>query len=92
MYQISAPIQPGNSGGPLFDFNRNVIGIVCAHHSQAENVGYAIKTERLIELCSSCGIFLNQQQSSNLDESNKNLSNIIEQVKQNVFYIISINQ
>ena len=27
-YQISAPIQPGNSGGPLLDENGNLIGIV----------------------------------------------------------------
>ena len=26
LYQISAPIQPGNSGGPLFDNNGNLIG------------------------------------------------------------------
>lgn len=51
LYQIYAPIQPGNSGGPLFDFTGNLAGIVCAHHSQAENVGYAIKIEHLKQLC-----------------------------------------
>lgn len=52
-YQISAPIQPGNSGGPLFDKNGCVIGIVCAKHREAENAGYAIKASyirNLIEL------------------------------------------
>lgn len=39
-YQISAPVQPGNSGGPLFDKNGNIIGIVQAKHTQAENVLY----------------------------------------------------
>lgn len=43
LYQISAPIQPGNSGGPLFDTLGNVVGIVNAKHNDAENVGYAIK-------------------------------------------------
>ena len=52
-YQISAPVQPGNSGGPLFDKQGNVIGIVQAKHTQAENAGYAIKSiyiRNLVEL------------------------------------------
>lgn len=49
-YQISAPIQPGNSGGPLFDKNGNLIGIVNAKHTGAENVSYAIKSQYLINL------------------------------------------
>jgi S1-C subfamily serine protease len=43
LYQISAPIQPGNSGGPVFDLSGNVVGIVCAHHTQTENVSYVNK-------------------------------------------------
>lgn len=46
-YQISAPVQPGNSGGPLFDNNGNVIGIINAKHNGAENVSYAIKASFL---------------------------------------------
>jgi S1-C subfamily serine protease len=52
-YQISAPVQPGNSGGPLFDSKGNVIGIVSAKHTGAENVGYAIKTSYLKNLIES---------------------------------------
>ena len=52
-YQISAPIQPGNSGGPIFDNIGNVIGIVNAKHQGAENVGYAIKTSYLKNLVES---------------------------------------
>ena len=42
-YQISAPVQPGNSGGPVFDKNGNLIGVVQAKHGAAENAGYAVK-------------------------------------------------
>ncbi len=50
LYQISAPVQPGNSGGPLFDSKGDLIGIVNAKHTEAENVGYAIKTSYLQNL------------------------------------------
>lgn len=53
LYQISAPIQPGNSGGPLFDSQGNLIGVVSAKHAGAENVGYAIKASYLRNLTGS---------------------------------------
>ncbi len=49
-YQISAPIQHGNSGGPLFDKQGNLVGITNAGVSEADNVGYAIKTSYLKNL------------------------------------------
>ena len=49
-YQISVPIQPGNSGGPLFAQDGKVIGITNAKIPGAENVSYAIKTSNLIQL------------------------------------------
>jgi S1-C subfamily serine protease len=49
-YQISAPIQPGNSGGPLFDKKGNLVGITNAGIPGAENVGYAIKANYLVNL------------------------------------------
>lgn len=91
LYQISAPIQPGNSGGPVYDLNGNVVGIVCAHHTHAENVGYAIKTKYLIELLDNNHISINQQPTSLVDENNK-LPELIEQSKPNVFHIICINK
>jgi len=49
-YQISAPVQPGNSGGPLFDNLGNLIGIINAKHIGVENVTYAIKVSYLKNL------------------------------------------
>ena len=52
--QISAPIQPGNSGGPLFDRNGSVVGVVVAKLNAVkiasetgdipQNVNFAIKS------------------------------------------------
>jgi S1-C subfamily serine protease len=52
--QISAPIQPGNSGGPLLDTTGNVVGVVAAKINAIkfaratgdlpENINFAIKT------------------------------------------------
>lgn len=49
-YQISAPVQPGNSGGPLFDSQGNLIGIINAKHGGAENASYAVKSSYLTSL------------------------------------------
>jgi S1-C subfamily serine protease len=55
-YQISVPLQPGNSGGPLFNKDGNVIGITSARlngeavGTQIENVNYAIKSTYLLSL------------------------------------------
>lgn len=48
-YQISVPIQSGNSGGPLFDFDGNLIGITSSglRKDLADNVNYAIKSSYL---------------------------------------------
>ena len=42
-YQISAPVQSGDSGGPLFDNDGNLIGIVQTKQGAVENAGYAVK-------------------------------------------------
>lgn len=55
-YQITIPIQPGNSGGPLFNSQGDIIGITSAKLNgkaigiQIENVNYAIKSAYLINL------------------------------------------
>jgi S1-C subfamily serine protease/antitoxin component YwqK of YwqJK toxin-antitoxin module len=47
-YQVTVPIQSGNSGGPLFDNLGNVVGIIQSGLNkdkyESENVNYAIKS------------------------------------------------
>lgn len=72
-YQISAPVQPGNSGGPLFNDNGELIGIVSAKHTDGvENVSYAVKLSYLCELASKSGEQINFNRSSQI--STKKLS------------------
>ena len=84
-YQISAPVQPGNSGGPLFDSKGNVIGIVSAKHAGAENVGYAIKSSYLRNLVESVASSSVLPQTNRV--SNQNLSGKVKAVKNYIYYI-----
>lgn len=62
-FQISAPVQPGNSGGPLLDGSGKVIGMVLSRlndltllkvtGSVPQNVNYALKSSRLVVLLKS---------------------------------------
>lgn len=57
-YQISAPVQPGNSGGPLLDRAGNVVGVVVSKLNAQrvaqqtgdlpQNVNFAIRGERAV--------------------------------------------
>ena len=51
--QVSAPISPGNSGGPVFDEYGNLLGIVTSKVARsmepdAENLNFAISTDALL--------------------------------------------
>lgn len=55
-YQISVPVQPGNSGGPLFTYDGLMIGITTSEINSKkigidfQNVNYAIKSSYMINL------------------------------------------
>ncbi|MBK0382376.1 trypsin-like peptidase domain-containing protein [Pedobacter sp. SD-b] len=48
-YQISIPVNPGNSGGPLMDNKGNVIGIVSGKQTQADGAAFAVKSDFLLK-------------------------------------------
>ncbi|MCZ2247540.1 MAG: tetratricopeptide repeat-containing serine protease family protein [Bacteroidia bacterium] len=87
-YQVSVPVQPGNSGGPLFDKNGNILGVINAKHSLAENASYAIKVNYLKNLIELLPQSINQPTLNAL-----NGKALTDQVKiaSNYTYLIVVN-
>ncbi len=44
-YQISIPVNPGNSGGPLFDNHGNLVGIISGRNTSVEGASFAVKSK-----------------------------------------------
>ena len=87
-YQLSAPVQPGNSGGPLFDDKGNIVGVINAKHLDTENVTYAVKSTYLLNLIEILPLPPKLQPINNL--GGKTLSEQVKLVK-NYTYIIEVN-
>ena len=52
-YQVSIPVNPGNSGGPLLDERGNLIGIVSGRQNDAQSAAFATKSSYLVRLVDS---------------------------------------
>ncbi len=48
-YQVSIPVNPGNSGGPLLDSKGNLIGVIDAKQTHMEGAAFAIKSAVLMK-------------------------------------------
>ncbi len=46
-YQVSIPVNPGNSGGPLFDNYGNLIGMVSGKNTSAEGASFAVQSKQI---------------------------------------------
>jgi serine protease Do len=49
-YQISIPLNPGNSGGPLLDDKGNIIGVINGKQAGQEGAAFAVKSAYLLQM------------------------------------------
>ncbi len=52
-YQVSIPVNPGNSGGPLLDEHGNLIGVVSGRQNDVQSAAFATKSSYLVRLVDS---------------------------------------
>jgi len=97
-FQISVPIQPGNSGGPLFNDGGEVIGITTSTMSPLainaigaipQNVNYAIKSSFVKNILSTVPELMTSNTGIIVtpNEKGSSLANFIEQVSKNIVLI-----
>ncbi len=84
-YQISAPVQPGNSGGPLLDLAANVVGVVTSKLNAQrvaqstgdipQNVNFAVKGGEALDFLRRNGV---QPQVAGSDAALRNAAEVGE--------------
>ena len=93
MWQISAPIQPGNSGGPLLDESGNLIGVVVASLSLKvieatgavpQNVNYAVKSAYLEPLLNSHKLTIKQ----NKENVSQKFEDLVQTTKKSIVLVL----
>lgn len=91
--QITAPIQPGNSGGPLLNMFGEVVGLVTSKLSDKamieqgivpQNVNFSLKLPYIKALLDSNGV----QYSTQSKQVKKTVSKLVEEVESSVFLIV----
>ena len=86
-YQISAPVQPGNSGGPLLDSHGNVLGVVVSKLNAIrisqltggdipQNVNFAIKGSEALAFLHEKGVTPRTAASTGPDKRNSEVGDI----------------
>jgi TPR repeat protein len=97
-WQISVPVQPGNSGGPLLDESGNVVGVVVAQLNAGafaehtgtlpQNVNYAVKSAYVRPLLEEHGVnFSNAPQAA--PQATSRMEDVVARVKKSIVLILT---
>jgi S1-C subfamily serine protease len=99
MYQISAAVQPGNSGGPLADKHGNIVAIVTAridadklyklHGIIPQNVNYAVKLSYVVTLIKKYPEISGKIKYSSEGSKEQTLEEAVKKVRQSIVLIIA---
>jgi len=82
--QLTAPVQPGNSGGALLDSSGNVVGVIVARLKKEQNVNLAIKANV-------AQMFLdinNIDYGASMSKDKKDVADIADDAKHSIVQII----
>ncbi len=77
-YQVSIPVNPGNSGAPLLDNSGEVIGIITGKQSSSDGIAFAVKSGHLKRLLDE----LPKEKFNRRDLKHKSMLNGLSRVEQ----------
>ncbi len=83
-FQTNLGVQPGNSGGPVFNSKGELVGVVSAKITNADNVSYAVKSSYLQILLESANIEIpskNLLADLSLEEQLKKITDFVVLIK-----------
>jgi serine protease Do len=87
-YEISIPVNTGNSGGPLLDSRGNIIGMVRGKETELEGVSFAVKSAYLLNAIDS----VSKQDTKVMLNTKNAMSNLstVQQVKKLKNYVFMV--
>ena len=92
-YQLTLPVNPGNSGGPLVDADGKILGIISGKQSATDNIAFAVKSSYLLDMLDSLPKDFERKTLKHNGSTLKQLNRInqIKKLEQYVFLVKVFN-
>ena len=89
-YQLSIPVNPGNSGAPVFDKHGNIVGIIHGKHTENEGAAFAVKSVYLLEATQNMPDYLDNIKNKIIKKSSISYRDRTSQIKNITPYILRL--